>query len=282
MQISTTYIHATLVEPLLGSGSGNPEIHAEFIAARALDSAKAHEEASAITPPKVPTTDKDVEEEVEKASTVFARGTFGLHMWDYQIRGFFKEALLTLIELGDGPTGMTKWSYKKAADAFLFVYPRRIYLIKPGVDIRSLPSMGLWEETAKLPLLPDNGKRFTNEVPDTMKEHIWSALNTNERPLRAETMRGERVALARSEEAPAGTQVVFAVSILMPGEAAKAAAKADEEEKAKVGKKGKRTNASINDDIIKDCLDYGQKKGFGQWRSGGFGRFVYSKLELPK
>jgi len=280
MQIVTTYLHVTLVEPLLGSGAGNPEIHAEFIAARAMDSAKAHEEATSITPPKTPTTDEDVKEEVEKASTIFARGTLGLHMWDYQVRGFFKESLLALIELGDGPTGMTKWSYKKAADAFLFVYPRRIYLIKPGVDVKSLPMHGLWEETAKLPLLPDNGVRFTDKLADDLKPHVWSELNTNERPLRADTMRGERVALARSEEAPAGTQIVFAVSVLMPGEAAKAKAKAEADKAEKEGAKKRKSSAAITEFTVTDCLDYGKMKGLGQWRSGGFGRFVYKKLTL--
>lgn len=69
-----------------------------------------------------------------------------------------------------------------------------------------------------------------------------------ERPLRAMTARGERVALARSEMLPAGTWFQAQLTVL-PGEVSRA--------------------------VLEDLLDYGYYQGLGQWRNGGYGRFRY-------
>lgn len=67
-----------------------------------------------------------------------------------------------------------------------------------------------------------------------------------ERPLRASTPQGERVAIARSEAVPAGTVLDFEL-------------------------------ASLNDTVKQGCiealLEYGQYEGLGQWRGSGAGRF---------
>ena len=68
-----------------------------------------------------------------------------------------------------------------------------------------------------------------------------------ERPLRAQTMQGERVSLACSEEIPAGATAEFTVVLLC-----------EEHEK-----------------LIIEMLDYGRFSGMGQWRNSGKGRFVY-------
>lgn len=71
-----------------------------------------------------------------------------------------------------------------------------------------------------------------------------------QRPLRAQTAKGERVSLAISEEIPAGATVEFSVSCL-------------------------------KDDLIKaveEWLDYGRWSGIGQWRNSGKGRFTWEKL----
>lgn len=72
-----------------------------------------------------------------------------------------------------------------------------------------------------------------------------------QRPLRAQTMQGERVALASSEEIPAGSTVDFDI-ILM------------------------------RDDLwncLEEWLDYGRFRGLGQWRNGGHGKFTYEVLD---
>jgi hypothetical protein len=70
-----------------------------------------------------------------------------------------------------------------------------------------------------------------------------------ERPLRAQTMQGERVALAYSEMAPVGTS--FQCEIRTLGDA-------------------------IDEAQLREWLDYGALRGIGQWRNGGFGRIEYT------
>ena len=72
-----------------------------------------------------------------------------------------------------------------------------------------------------------------------------------QRPLRAQTAQGERVALASSESIPAGASMTFEIHLML-----------DSHEKA-----------------IKEMLDYGKLRGFGQWRNSGKGRFTYEILE---
>ena len=69
-----------------------------------------------------------------------------------------------------------------------------------------------------------------------------------ERPLRAQTMQGPRVSLARSEVLPVATRLEAIVQAIA---------------------------GPISESILRELLDYGQFKGFGQWRNGGYGRFTY-------
>ena len=70
-----------------------------------------------------------------------------------------------------------------------------------------------------------------------------------ERPLRAQTARGPRVALARSEMLPTGTTLRCGVEII--------------------------DSKGITETILRELLDYGYYHGLGQWRTGGCGRFRY-------
>ena len=71
-----------------------------------------------------------------------------------------------------------------------------------------------------------------------------------QRPLRAETMQGPRVALAHSESVPAGSAFEFTVNLL---------------------------DDSLKD-IIVECMDYGKLRGMGQWRNSGKGRFIWEEI----
>lgn len=203
-------------EPLLGSSPGNKELLEEFIASKAPTLAAAKEELEA----------SQVPEEIEKATTVFPRDGGGVFLWDYQIRGSFKEAMAVLVELGDISTP-GKWQVKKAVDCLLFVSPRKCYL------------------------LDEFGKRITHKLP------------THQRSLRASTQQGDRVAIASSEELPPGTRVEFNVKLLLANGK---------------GKKGGDSSIKIQEETIEACIAYNAGRGFGQWRSGGFGRFSF-KLE---
>ena len=72
-----------------------------------------------------------------------------------------------------------------------------------------------------------------------------------QRPLRAQTAQGERVALASSEQIPAGATLTF--EILLGNKA--------------------------NEAVVREWLDYGELSGIGQWRNSGKGRFVWEEVE---
>jgi len=75
-----------------------------------------------------------------------------------------------------------------------------------------------------------------------------------QRPLRASTAQGERIALATSEAIPAGAEMTFTIICLL-----------DEHEK-----------------MVLECLNHGRYNGTGQWRNSGKGRFTYEILERTK
>ena len=82
-----------------------------------------------------------------------------------------------------------------------------------------------------------------------------------QRPLRAETAQGARVALANSETLPAGTTCEFTINML---------AKKTEKDKHPM------------EHYVREWLDYGQYNGIGQWRNSGKGRFTWEELPLPE
>ena len=199
-------VRITFHEELLGTASGNAELHEEFIASKSADADKAKEELAAL----------HAEELVEKSMTVFPKDEDGRpFLWDYQVKGFLKEATGVYIELTPGETRigktkLSKFTFKRVVDNFVFVAPRKIMLH-----------------------MPDGGE-----------------IGECQRPLRAETMRGERVALAHSETVPVGTTCDFEVEVL---------------------------HKSM-DKVIDWCLEYGIKKGLGQWRNSGKGRFTFERV----
>ena len=69
-----------------------------------------------------------------------------------------------------------------------------------------------------------------------------------ERPLRAETPKGPRVCLARSEQLPVGTTATFRIRLF--------------------------ANAHITEKTLRTCCEYGEFHGYGQWRNAGFGQFI--------
>jgi hypothetical protein len=168
--MSQMKIRIVFNEPLLGTLSGNKEIAEEFIASKNPNGID-QEELDAIP----------FNEDLEKHSTIFARHEGKPMLWDYQIKGFFKEACEAMIntdlfkkeELKK--TKLTGWSYKRTIDKLIFVGPRRIML--------NLPS----------------------GVPE---------LSFCERPAKVDTMKGPRSVLMRSEMTPEGTSMELEITVL--------------------------------------------------------------------
>lgn len=73
-----------------------------------------------------------------------------------------------------------------------------------------------------------------------------------ERPLRAETMKGPRTSLARSEMIEAGASIKCTIEII------------------------ETPRVKLTEDVLRKLLDYSTRKGLGQWRNSGiYGQFQY-------
>jgi len=188
-------VRLTFIEPILGTASGNKDLHTEFIASKAPDAKSREEEIEAL----------GADEVERKEMTVFARDENGHPiLWNYHIKGFFKHAC-QMLKMVKGTESEKIKAYKKLIDGLVFVNERQIPIM------------------------------FEGEIGNL------------QRPLRAQTMQGERVALANSEMIPSGATVSFTVRILQ-----------DSLEKT-----------------ILEWLDYGQYNGLGQWRSASYGSFHF-------
>lgn len=189
----------TFTEELLGTASSDPEVHKTYIASKAPNAPKLEEEVEAL----------GVDNIAEKSMTIFPRDKDGNPiLWDYQIKGFFKDSCSALRKVTGTVSSKIK-AYKKEIDGLIFVFPREI------------------------------------------KINLNGEIGICERPLRAQTAQGERVALASSETVPAGSSADITIRCL-----------SDAHEKA-----------------VREWLDYGQLKGLGQWRNSGKGRFSWEEIK---
>lgn len=154
-----------------------------------------------------------VEEYEDKQITVFPRDEHdNPFLWDYQIKGFFKDTCAALQRCKGE-------SFSKASC--------KIKAFKKIID----------------------GVIFIKErkIPFDLSGRI----EILERPLRAQTPQGERVAIAASEMIPAGSVIEFTVICLSDEYA----------------------------DAVIEWLNYGMFRGIGQWRNASYGRFTYEVVE---
>ena len=203
-------VKITFLEPVLGTWPNNKNIAEEFIASKAPDASTIEEEIAAL----------GIDAVTEKGKTVFPRNEAGEPIfYDYQVKGFFKDACGMLRRVGgkDEKTGKKKaanlsgklTAYKSVIDGLIFVQPRM------------------------LPI------------------QVNGAIRDCQRPLLAQTMQGERVSLANSEEIPEGSSAEFEVVCLEKDHEA----------------------------VVQEWLDYGILRGIGQWRNSGKGRFTYEIID---
>lgn len=208
--MKTIFVKAKLLEAMLGTSPADKEIYSSYIGSNAPDAQTLEEEIAALGADNV----------AEKGMTVFPRTADGApFIYDYQIKGFFKDSCKMLSKLSKEKDAKGKKkpvnessklrAYKQDIDGLIFVSPREIPII------------------------------FDGEI------------GVCQRPLRASTPMGERVALASSEEVPAGATIEFEVTCL------------DDDHVA----------------AVLEWLDYGRMRGLGQWRNSGKGRFEYEITE---
>lgn len=115
-------IKITLTEEMLGMSPSNPEIYNEFIASNAPDAPTREEEIESI----------GVEAVQEKGTTIFLRTDDGVpFLWDYQIKGFFKDTVGMLRRVPGSECSKVK-AFKKEIDGLLFVAERKIPIALSG------------------------------------------------------------------------------------------------------------------------------------------------------
>lgn len=119
--------------------------------------------------------------------------------------------------------------FKSAAQAMSYIGGKsKLSAYKKKIDLL------VHIQERKIPLIIPNGMEMGN----------------CQRPLRASTMQGDRVALANSETCPAGTIAEFTIECLQ-------------------------------DDLMKyviEWLDYGKYNGLGQWRNSRKGSFEWTEI----
>jgi len=113
-------VKITLNEELLGSQSNNKEVQAEFISSHAPDAKSLSEEVAAV----------GAEEVIEKGKTVFPKEDGKPFIYDYQFKGFFKDACSALPRC-QGTKSSKVQAYKKIIDGCIFPQPRKIMLQLP-------------------------------------------------------------------------------------------------------------------------------------------------------
>lgn len=156
----------------------------------------------------------------EKGQTVFPRHpeTGEPILFAYQIRGFFKSACGALREIAGTESKKVK-AYKKKIDRLITVW----------VDARDRVS-----KTKHMIEIQNHG-----------------VVGDCQRPLRASTPQGERVAIADSEEVQAGAYVEFDIECLNPSD----------------------------EKLVREWLSYGIYNGLGQWRNSGKGAFTWEEID---
>jgi len=121
----TLTVKMTFDEEVLGTASGNPDLHKEYIASKAPDAQSMEEEVAAI----------GTEGVFEKSMTVFPRDTDGNPIvFNYQLKGLFKDAFSFLKKIPGTECGKIK-AYKKEIDGLIFVQPRMIPIDLNGGEI---------------------------------------------------------------------------------------------------------------------------------------------------
>lgn len=109
-------VRLTLLEEALGMTPGDPEIYGNWIASKAPEPEVGEEEVGVI----------EGMDAVEDATTCFPRTEDGVPFcWDYQIKGFFKDACSALRRV-PGTRSSKLTAFKKVIDGTVFVEQRRI------------------------------------------------------------------------------------------------------------------------------------------------------------
>ena len=109
-------VKLTFTEGILGTSPANPDVYRDYIGSKSPDAATVDDEVAAL----------GADEVIEKAMTVFPRTKDGVpFMYDYQIKGFFKDTCGGLRKVKGSESSKIK-AFKKEIDRLIFPSPREI------------------------------------------------------------------------------------------------------------------------------------------------------------
>lgn len=204
-------VRITFTNEVLGTCSPNPDIHSKFIASKAPDAETRDQELACLI------ANEGLDAAIENTMTVFPRldGDPDVPIFfGYQFKGFMKEAAKMMKKVPNSRTSKMK-AYLKEIDGLIFVL--------------------------------STDPEHPNDIPI----YLSGEMGVCERPLRAQTAQGERVALASSETVPAGSFCDIVIRMLVPDDWG----------------------------YVQEWLTYGQYHGMLQWRNSGKGTFTWEILE---
>lgn len=142
MGISTTKLHVklTFIESILGTAAADPQVYEKYIASRAVSPATVTDENGKDSTEMVADLAKSQEETAVIADmtdgadndsgatiTVFPKEDGKPFFWDYQIKGFLKDACGMLSRVKGSECSKVK-AYKKVIDGLIFPKPRKIFI----------------------------------------------------------------------------------------------------------------------------------------------------------
>lgn len=215
MKTESMRVRLTFIDSILGGEPGSSELHEDYIQSKIPPDKYTPEELERIKAEEIEALmDGD-----EKGKTVFYRNEDGVPcLKNNHILGFFKSACKALRDDKSNLSSKVT-AYKTEIDHKVFVYA-------------------------------DKSNRAGRFIPIQNAGEVSSC----QRPLRAQTAQGERVAIADSEEVGAGSFVEFDVVTLQ------------------------HDKKPIGNDLVKEWLEYGEFNGLGQWRNSGHGAFTFEVL----
>ena len=141
----------------------------------------------------------------------------------------------------------------KTDQPFLYDYVLRGFMKSSCQALRRFPESQSSKLTSFKSRIDGNVFVFPRKILLNLpKGTNMKKLDVLERPLRCETAQGPRVTVCRADLCPMGTTFNAELHVLDP---------------------------KINVDQLIEWFNYGLYSGFGQWRSGGYGRFSFKIKE---
>jgi hypothetical protein len=252
------FVKVYFFENILATSPNNTEIMSDHVIKKECPEANRTEELKAM---EELLADPEFNELMEKQMTVFPRTKKGDPMfWNYQWKGYMKEKCsfikkndtksLTSVTSSLTPVvtdeTMQECIAEAEAEAEKKKSKARSKKTKDDIDREKPISASIKAFKKEI-----DGNIFV--LPRKILIHTDDDITVCQRPLRASTQQGDRVALSASEEIHGGAWCEFTVE------------------------------CHIEDrvDAVREWLDYGRLHGTGQWRNSGMGTFLWAELDAP-